>query len=231
MRRGSGSSWRVRASSAERRAQSAERLSPSERRSALCALRSALLSSALLLLACDRRDVASAPADSVRGDSAALASLPPGLAAAFAVREVLTREALRDTAAVRCERLGPPTDRQARRRLRARLADSSRSVLFVRATPGDTIRRVELVRREPRGGQRGFIWDAESDAVESIEWRPGVRRPEVSTLPRGGPAARALRALGRRLLALPCDRRPPAPPPAGAAGRVSARHTTPTPDA
>ena len=44
-----------------------------------------------------------AAADSARGDSAALASLPPAIAAAFAVRAVLTREALRDTTVVRCE--------------------------------------------------------------------------------------------------------------------------------
>jgi hypothetical protein len=191
----------------------------------------------VLLAACERSGSSGgergsrAIADTVRGDSAALASLPPGLVAAFAVREVLTAEAFRDTAAVQCERLGPPSDRQARRRLRARLADSSRNVLFVRATAGDTIRRVELVRREPRGGQRGFIWDAENDAVESIEWRPGVRRPEVSTLPRGGSAGRALRALGRRLLALPCERRLPPPPPQGTVGRVSARPTPTPPDA
>ena len=41
--------------------------------------------------------------------------------------------------------------------------DSSRAVLFVRAR-GDTLRRVELVRRVPEGVQRGFIWDARDDA-------------------------------------------------------------------
>ncbi|AHG88918.1 hypothetical protein J421_1381 [Gemmatirosa kalamazoonensis] len=142
----------------------------------------------------------------MRGDSAALASLPPALAEAFAVRAVLTREALRDTDVASCEPLLRRDTSAVRRRLRARLADGSRTVLFVRAAR-DTIRRVELVRRARGGGQRGFIWDASTDAAESVEWRVGVTRPEVTTLPRGGPVPRALRALGRQLLALPCDGR------------------------
>jgi hypothetical protein len=158
-------------------------------------------------VACDR-EAPHAAADSARADSVALASLPPALADAFGVRAVLTPEALRDTASVRCELLAPPNAMEPRRRLRARLADSSRTVLFVRASRGDTIRRVELVRRERGGEQRGFIWDAATDTVQSIVWRVGARRPEVSTLPRGGPVPRALRALGRRLLALPCTGRP-----------------------
>lgn len=145
-----------------------------------------------------------APSDSARGDSAALASLPPGLVPLFAVRTVLTPQALRDTASVRCERLGPPNVAESRRRLRVRLADGSRTVLFVRTARADTIRRVELVRREPQGDQRGLIWDATNDVVQSLVWSAGVRLPEVTTLPRGEPTSRALRALGRRLLALPC---------------------------
>jgi hypothetical protein len=184
----------------------------------------ALLVAVVGTTACERpaarvERAARAAIDTARGDSAALASLPPSLAAAFGVQRVLTLDALRDTAAVQCERLGGPTDGQVRRRLRARLADSSRTVLFVRATRGDTLRRVELVRRVPDGAQRGFIWDAAGDEVQSIEWRAGVARPEVTTLPRGEPTPRALRALGRRLLALPCSGVVRAPiAPGGAAG-------------
>jgi hypothetical protein len=158
--------------------------------------------------------------DSAAGDSAALAALPPTLVRELGVRDVLTPGALRDTARVSCETLPAlpaPDTLDTRRRLRAVLADSARTVLFVRAARSDgALRRVELVRREPRAGQRGFIWDAERDAVQSIVWtRPGAPRPEVTELPRGGPVPRALRALGRRLLALPCPPARPAPRPIG----------------
>lgn len=162
-----------------------------------------------------RADTASAArtkADSARADSAALASLPPALARQFAVVALLSDAALRDTARVRCETLDAPTEPEIRRRLRATLADSARTVLFVRAARGaGTLRRVELVRRDPGGVQRGFIWDAETDALQGVEWPPGARgRAEVTTLPRGSPVPRALRGLGRRLLELPC--RPRAAP-------------------
>jgi hypothetical protein len=148
-------------------------------------------------------------ADSAGGDSAAIASLPPRLAAEFTVRTLLTPNVLRDTARVSCRHLDVPTEPEERRRLRARLLDSSRVVLFARADRATgTIRRVELVRRRPNGIQRGFIWNGESDVVQTLEWPSGATVPEVADLPRGGPVPRALRALGRRLLVLPCEAAP-----------------------
>lgn len=119
---------------------------------------------------------------------------------------LLTPDALADTARARCETLGAPGDREERRRLRGTLGDGVRVVLFARATRDRwALRRVELVRRARDGRQRGFVWDGEGDAVRAVEWPAGAGRPaEVTTLPRGGPLPRALRALARRLLALPC---------------------------
>jgi hypothetical protein len=144
-------------------------------------------------------------ADSAAGDSAALASLPPRLAAEFGVRDLLTADALRDSTRVSCRHLDAPAEPEERRRLRAVLDDSARVVLFARADRDSaTLRRVELVRRRANGIQRGFIWNGETDVVQTLEWPRGARAPEVADLPRGGPVPRALRALGRRLLVLPC---------------------------
>lgn len=162
--------------------------------------------------ACDRRPSpggrAEAAADSALGDSAALASLPPTLARELGIGAVLTDVALADTAVVRCEPMSTG-DGAARRRLRGRLADGSHAVLFVRARRRDgALQRVELVRRDSSASQRGFIWDAAHDDVQSVVWaRAGAPRPETTTMPRGGPLPRGLRALGRRLLALQCGPR------------------------
>jgi hypothetical protein len=163
------------------------------------------------LAACDH----STPADGRRAraadDSIVFASLPPTLARELSVRAVLTPDALRDTTRVGCETLGAPDTVDVRRRLRAVLPDSARTVLFARARRASgELRRVELVRRAKTGAQRGFIWDAGDDAVRSVVWaRGGAGAPEVTTLPRGGPLPPAMRALGTRLLALPCPRRAP----------------------
>lgn len=148
-----------------------------------------------------------AVADSAAGDSAALATLPPALARELDLRAVLTPAALRDSTHARCDVMAAPKADSTveRRRFRATLADSTRLVLYVRTRRSDgAVRRIELVRRESPTAQRGFIWDAKDDALQSIQWVPNATRPEVTTLPRGGPAPRALRAIGRRLLALPC---------------------------
>jgi len=176
------------------------------------------LLSLVLVVACDARQVARATtpsaaaadsvhvaADSARADSVALASLPPRLAAEFDVGALLTADALRDTLHVRCEPLGTPAAPELRRRLRAVRPDSTRMVLFARAArTGGALHRVELVRRHADGSQRGFIWTAAGDVVQTIEWPATGGRPEITQLPRGEPTARALRALARRLLALPC---------------------------
>ena len=149
-------------------------------------------------------------ADSAAGDSAAFATLPPALQRDLDVRAVLTPAALRDTARVRCDRLPGGAAGELRHRLRARLGGGTALVVFVRADSATgALRRVEVVRRERGRGQRGFIWNT-PDETTSVEWPAGRHTaPEAAPLPRGGPAPRALRGLGRRLLALPC---PPAPP-------------------
>ena len=150
-------------------------------------------------------------ADSAAGDSAAFATLPPPLQRDLDVRAVLTPAALRDTARVRCDRLGGGAGGELRHRLRARLGDRTALVVFVRADSATgALRRVEVVRREPGRGQRGFIWNA-PDETTSVEWPAGRNTaPEAAPLPRGGPAPRALRGIGRRLLALPCAAAPAA---------------------
>jgi hypothetical protein len=156
-----------------------------------------------------RTTPASLLADSAAGDSAALRSLPPALQDALDVGDALSPAALRDTAQARCDQLrGAPNE--LRPRLRAKLPDGTALVLFARADqPGGTLRRVELVRRTANGGQRGFIWRADEDETSSVEWPFGRgEAPETTVLPRGGPVPRALRALGRRLLVLPCGASP-----------------------
>ena len=149
-------------------------------------------------------------ADSAAGDRAAIASLPPALREAMDLGTLLAPAALRDTARVRCDQLGGGVPGEVRTRLRARLEDGTALVLFARAERATgSLRRVELVRRTPGRGQRGFAWRADEDETSSVEWpaEQGLP-PETMVLPRGGPAPRALRALGRRLLVLPCH--PPA---------------------
>jgi hypothetical protein len=167
------------------------------------------------LAACERSTPAHGGRARDADDSVAFASLPPTLARELSVRAVLTPDALRDTTRVACEALGAPDTVDVRRRLRAVLPDSARTVLFARARRiGGELQRVELVRRAPSGAQRGFIWDAGDDAVRSVVWaRGGAAAPEVTTLPRGGPLPAAMRALGTRLHALPCPRRAPNTPP------------------
>ena len=172
-----------------------------------------LIATAIAIVGCE--GAAPAPSNLARAadDSAVFASLPPTLARALDVRAVLTPDALRDTTRVVCESLRVSDSVDVRRRLRALLPDSARTVLFVRARRGGALRRVELVRRAPGGAQRGFIWDAQADAVRSVVWaRAGAGGAEVTTLPRGGPLPSAIRALGARLLALPCPRAVPNAP-------------------
>lgn len=148
-------------------------------------------------------------ADSAAADSAAFDNLPPGLAPILDLREELQPSVLDSHPLVECLVLEPRGNDDLRRRLRLRLADSTVVVLYAVAdkTSG-TLDRVEFLRRTPLRGQRGLIWDSERDRVTSVWWaefdRGYTRRSERGELPRSGSAPRAVRALGRTLLTLPC---------------------------
>lgn len=148
-------------------------------------------------------------ADSSDGDAAAWAALPSGLHAAFALRELLGSVAAESLPLYECIQLPGRRDDEIRRRLQVRFVDSSAAVLFVIADhERGTLKRVEFVRRTPRSGQRGFIWDGVRDRTTSIWWFEGPRglsrRDERGDVPRGSPIPRAVRGLGRQLLVAPC---------------------------
>lgn len=185
----------------------------------------ALIAAGALALACEGPPAAEAArtpfeqlaADSALGDAAAFASLPPALGSWLDVRPLLSDEALDALPLAECRELEPLTPHRARRRLRLRLEDSSVVVLYAVAGPiADAeaesdlgrIERVEFIRRTPRQGQRGILWDGDRDRTVSTWWNEtqwGLsRRVERGELPRGGPVPRALRALGRQLFLLPC---------------------------
>ena len=179
------------------------------------------VASLFLLLACarernDERDTAAAQnaeslvRDSAAADSVALATIPERLRPDFDIQSQVTRDALRDSVSAYCQPLSDRDDAEVRKRLRGEWPRGHLTVLFVRADRASgALRRVELVRRPPQGAQRGYIWDGDSDQTTAVEWTAGRRDPETYTLPPGTPAPRALRALGRRLLVLPCQGRPP----------------------
>lgn len=142
--------------------------------------------------------------DSLAGDSAAFSALPPTLQEFLDVRAVLA-----DSATARCDVMPARQHHELRRRVRLRFADSSRVLLYAVADDSSgQIDRVEYIRRIPMQGQRGLIWDGERDRTTSTWWgetRWGLsRRVERGDIPRGGPVPRALRALGRQLLLMPC---------------------------
>jgi hypothetical protein len=149
-------------------------------------------------------------ADSALGDSAALAGLPPALAAWLDVRGLLTPSAQSSLALAECEQLESPDPTLTRRRLRLRLEPSEALVLYAVADADTgTLERVEFVRRRANQGQRGIVWERERDRTLSTWWREtpwGLsRRVERGEIPRGGPVPRAMRALGRQLLTMPCE--------------------------
>lgn len=151
-------------------------------------------------------------ADSAAGDSAAFAALPPSLRSVLDVRRMLAPDVLADTARAYCQPLGSDSGAYRRRRLRFRLPDTV-GVLFVRADGATgALQRVELVRRPLTTKlQQGFSWDASDDVTREVNWTADEPTAvESGPLPRGGPAPRALRALGRQLLVVPCTgvRRP-----------------------
>lgn len=185
------------------------------------------LAALLVLIACARQEDRGPPdtaspaltsadilaRDSALADSIALAALPERLRSDFDIGPQLALDALGDSALAYCQPLSDPDETEIRKRLRGEYPRNHLTVLFVRAdrTTG-ALRRVELVRRPPQGAQRGYIWNGDSDQTTAVEWTAGRRDPETYTVPEGTPTPRALRALGRRLLVLPCQgRRPGAP--------------------
>ena len=181
----------------------------------------AALVAGVALAACDAGDAHEPPptvaqlrarvaADSLAGDSAALAALPAALQPVLRLERYLTDRWIAGTPDAECLVLGdslPDVLVAERRRVRLRLPDSSAVVVFARADrEGATLRRVEVVRRPTSDEQLGFVWDAAGDETTEVRWPAGPRgRMETARQPRGGPVPRALRALGRRVLALSCD--------------------------
>jgi hypothetical protein len=149
-------------------------------------------------------------ADSALGDSAALAALPPALSEWLDVRGLLTPGAQSSLEIAECKQLESPDPTLTRRRLRMRLESSEALVLYAVADADTgTLERVEFVRRRANQGQRGIVWERERDRTLSTWWREtpwGLsRRVERGEIPRGGPVPRAMRALGRQLLTMPCE--------------------------
>lgn len=148
--------------------------------------------------------------DSAAADSAAFESLPHGLSELLDLRDVLTEEGLAEATSVSCVPLGTDRSGEVRRRLSLRLHDSSTVILFAVADDSSgSLDRVEFLRRHPGQGQRGLTWEADRDRTSSTWWaepgRGARRRLDRGAIPRGGPVPRVLRALGRRLLTLPCE--------------------------
>lgn len=147
--------------------------------------------------------------DSLSGDSAALATLPPALSAWLDVQPYLADSHHAALTLHECRELHSPSPELVRRRLRLRIADTTALVLYTvsdRAT--GALERVEFVRRSAQFGQRGIVWDGERNRTVSTWWRETPwgrsRRVERGEIPRGGPVPRALRGLGRQLLLIDC---------------------------
>ena len=154
-------------------------------------------------------------ADSAAADSVAFASLPPSLDGWLDVRELLTEPARETLPLAECQELEPIDAGLYRRRMRIRTADDVFVVLYAVADRSNgMLDRVEFIRRTPRNGQRGLVWESARDRTLSTWWNEtslGLsRRVERGEIPRGGPVPRAMRALGRQLFTLPCD--PPSEP-------------------
>lgn len=150
-------------------------------------------------------------ADSAAADSVAFRALPPSLRAQLDLRPYLSAARLRDTSIALCQEMGHPSRTEERRRLRLRLGKvdgghDTTVVLFVRAQRSTgALSRIELVRRPREGLQSGFVWDARNDQLHSIDWEADRGDATSSApVPRSSPAPRAVRALGRLLLVLPC---------------------------
>lgn len=143
-----------------------------------------------------------ASVDSVRADSAAFATLPPGVLDVLDVRSRITPESA-DPNLV-CVPLSRTSDGSRRQRLQGRIGDGTSLVVFARTSASGAIARVEFIRRLQSGEQRGYTWDALGDATTASEWKAGETNATSYPVPRGGPIPRSLRALGRLVLMWSC---------------------------
>lgn len=177
----------------------------------------------LATLACDgpsHAEAARTPferlyADSLAGDSAAFAALPRALRGWLDVRTLVDPASWDSIPGAVCNELEPSSLGLRRRRLSLRLpADTVVVVYAVADGATGALDRVEYIRRTPKAGQRGLVWDAARDRTQSTWWAEtpwGLsRRVERGDIPRGGPVPRAMRGLGRRLFTLRCDADPDA---------------------
>ncbi len=147
--------------------------------------------------------------DSAQGDSMAFDALPLGLRRLLDVRGVVLGPPDDALPLHECIQLPAREPGELRRRLQLRFTDSSAAVLYAVADQASgSLERVEFLRRTPRAGQRGFIWEAARDRTTSVWWfesaRGLSRREERGDLPRGGPVPRVIRGLGRQLLVAAC---------------------------
>jgi len=178
----------------------------------------ALILAGLWVVACDgppRAEAARTPfaqlvADSAAADAAAFEALPASLVQWLDVRPLLDPASWETLPLAACHNLAPYEDGLNRRRLQLRLLDTTTVLLYAVADRSDgRLSRVEFIRRTPRQGQRGLVWDSGRDRTQSTWWnetRYGLsRRVERGEIPRGGPIPRAMRALGRQLYMLDCD--------------------------
>ena len=132
-------------------------------------------------------------------------SLPPLLDAALAVDAVLDPAAVaaRDPASCRTE--ADSARAQRRRTVHATDADGATRLVFVRAALADSaLERVEVVHRPAGGQQLGLSWSAREDAVRVVGYRPADLDSAASLSYDAREAARRLRAIGARAMALAC---------------------------
>ena len=188
-------------------------------RAGLVLLVALTIAAPLVALAVVRRDIPEAHAardpfeamraDSAVADSAAFEALPVALRPLLDVRSAIDAAAADTLALHECIQMDGRAPEELRRRLQLRFADSSAAVLYAIADRrSGALARVEFLRRTPRAGQRGFIWDALRNRTTSVWWfetaRGLSRRGERGELPRGGPVPRAIRGLARQLLVASC---------------------------
>jgi len=141
-------------------------------------------------------------ADSAKGDDEAFAALPDPVREVLDVRRQL--QPWDGAPGLTCVPLSTTSDGSRRQRVQGRLDDARALVVFARVDRRGALRRVEFVRRLADGGQVSYTWDAEGDATTRTDWPPELTNPSSHPIPRGGPIPRALRGLGRLVMAWPC---------------------------
>jgi hypothetical protein len=169
------------------------------------ACRAQLFAAAVLLSVAAPNAFAQRPlslADSLRGDSAAFATLPATVLEVLDVRSRITPESA-DPNLV-CVPLSRTSDGSKRQRLQGKLGDGTSLVVFARERTRGALGRVEFVRRLLTGEQRGYTWDMVGDATIATEWKAGETSATSYPIPRGGPIPRAVRSLGRLVMQWSC---------------------------